>query len=430
MRRALVVLAAGVLSVGALTASTTTSAVADTTAETATVTGTVLTEDGEPIASRVEVSPWAGGTVRSATPDAEGRFTITGVPAGTHSLTATATEGYHVWSVAYWDGAASTTDYSGFEVTAGSTVDADLVLEPASGIVGVATDEAGEPLQNVGWTVLTWREEQQDWFGPQMGPLLTDEQGRFWWRGTPGGRYKVCFYDDWYVPEWKPEVRYAERCLGGDTEAEAEVVELTEAEPRREVTVALPVAGLSLEPVTPFVTGTLAAGETVTVDPGPWAPSGVALSYRWFAWDGGQRVELPGSGATFTPTAEHDGLQVSVEVSGARDGYATARMTEYVGTVGGPTPTMTGDLEITGTPQVGQTLTVVPGAITPAPTWGPLYTWTVDGVPSGQGMSSYDQFEVLPEHAGQRIGVRMYASPDDGGNTLRVATETGPVAAG
>ena len=78
------------------------------------------------------------------------------------------------------------------------------------------------------------------------------------------------------------------------------------------------LAVLALKPV-PTVSGTGRVGSTLTANAGTW-DSGVALSYQWLI----DFVEIPGAtSATYSPIDEQVGGNISVRVTGTKQGYAT-----------------------------------------------------------------------------------------------------------
>ena len=79
---------------------------------------------------------------------------------------------------------------------------------------------------------------------------------------------------------------------------------------------------------TPTISGTVKVGKTLTAKAGTWngAPS---FKYRWYA--DGELVQLS-SAATFKLTWEHKGAVITVEVTGAQQGYVTATSVASNGT--------------------------------------------------------------------------------------------------
>ncbi|KAA1395788.1 hypothetical protein [Aeromicrobium ginsengisoli] len=137
--------------------------------------------------------------------------------------------------------------------------------------------------------------------------------------------------------------------------------------------VAVPVANT----VAPTISGTPKVGQTLTVSPGTWTPTGVTFTYQWLA-DG---VAITGAtGTSFTPGTSRAGTKLSVAVTGSKTGYASATVTTaqtaplaQLDQLGYATPT------ITGTAKVGQTLTANEGAWTPDGITF-TYQWYSEGV--------------------------------------------------
>ena len=70
----------------------------------------------------------------------------------------------------------------------------------------------------------------------------------------------------------------------------------------------------------PRVLGTPKVGETLAARPGTWKPAGPTKTYQWLA-DG---TPIAGAtGDTFTLTADQRGKKVTVQVSAAKNGFAT-----------------------------------------------------------------------------------------------------------
>ncbi|MGR0221074.1 carboxypeptidase regulatory-like domain-containing protein [Agromyces sp. ZXT2-6] len=78
-----------------------------------------------------------------------------------------------------------------------------------------------------------------------------------------------------------------------------------------------------LRVASPSIGGDPIVGGTLTVRPGSWS-SGTTFSYRWFA-DG---ITIPGvTGATLVLSGTHAGNEISVQLTGAKDGYPPVSMT-------------------------------------------------------------------------------------------------------
>jgi hypothetical protein len=161
------------------------------------------------------------------------------------------------------------------------------------------------------------------------------------------------------------------------------------------------VPGTVTNSVKPSITGTAKVGQMLTAKPGTWSPTSVTFTYRWL------RAGVAISGATtstYILTAADIGKKVTVKVTVAKTGYATASATSIetaavvMGTLTSAVPT------ISGTASVGKTLTAKPGA------WGPetvtlTYQWLRTGVAiSGATTSTY---KLTAADAGVPITVRV-----------------------
>ncbi|GAB1694280.1 hypothetical protein [Krasilnikovia sp. M28-CT-15] len=139
-------------------------------------------------------------------------------------------------------------------------------------------------------------------------------------------------------------------------------------------TVAAPALRLS---AAPSIAGTLAVGSTVRAVPGAWTPTAASYSYVWAA--NGSPVR-GATGATLTIPADALGKRLTVQVTAARSGYAsaTAVSARSVVVAKGKAPRATKRPAITGTVKVGRTARAKAG------TWSPKvnsyrYEWRLSG---------------------------------------------------
>ena len=174
----------------------------------------------------------------------------------------------------------------------------------------------------------------------------------------------------------------------------------------------------------PTLSGTPKVGQTMTVSPGTWAPSGVTFTYQWLA-DG---VAITGAtGTSFSPGSSRVGKKLSVAVTGAKTGYTSVTVTTAesapvanLEALGYAVPT------ITGTAKVGETLTANEG------TWTPdgvtfAYQWYAEGVlVTGATAKTY-----VPTAAdvGKRMQVRVTGSKTGYLNTFATSAPTVKVVA-
>ena len=160
-----------------------------------------------------------------------------------------------------------------------------------------------------------------------------------------------------------------------------------------------PVAPGDLQAGTPSVSGTAKVGRTLTASTGSWSPA-PGFSYQWLA-DGS-----PVAGAastTFTLTASQLGKKMSVRVTGALSGYATASRDSVqtaavaAGTLTAATP------KITGTAKVGKKLTVARGTWSPLPTFS--QQWYANGTAIAKATGT--SFTLTKAQKGKTITVKV-----------------------
>lgn len=74
---------------------------------------------------------------------------------------------------------------------------------------------------------------------------------------------------------------------------------------------------------TPTITGNPQVGSTLTADPGTWT-DGTTFTYQWSR----NGTAIPGAtSATYTPVADDSGTQITVTVTGSKDGFTTGSAT-------------------------------------------------------------------------------------------------------
>lgn len=114
---------------------------------------------------------------------------------------------------------------------------------------------------------------------------------------------------------------------------------------------------------TPVISGTPAAGATLTAKPGTWSPAPVTLAYRWYR----NGAAITGAtAATYKLTTTDRGTSITVVVTGTKSGYLTVSRKSAAFAVP-QALTATPAPVISGTATVGATLTATPGTWSPAP---------------------------------------------------------------
>jgi len=134
---------------------------------------------------------------------------------------------------------------------------------------------------------------------------------------------------------------------------------------------------------TPIVTGTVRVNETLTAVRGKWTV-GAAFSYSWLR-DG--KTIASATASTYTLTTADLGKSIQVKVTGTKQGFAaTSKTSVKTGKVGAGRLVVSGTT-VSGTPRVGETLTVTTGTGSPVtPTFS--YQWYANGKPIAKATKS------------------------------------------
>ena len=174
----------------------------------ATITGTIVlpptqtgTQNFNQVRVMAQASDAALGTNMGGRVEQDGRFTIEGVPSGTHWIRGTAPRGLVLKAVTV--GGRDVID-DPYEVRAGERVDnVTLVFtDRVAEINGTVTDERGAPITD--YTILAYPEDTRLW-RPQSRQIMTsrpDQNGKFQIRGLPPGRYYLATVDPAVAGEW------------------------------------------------------------------------------------------------------------------------------------------------------------------------------------------------------------------------------------
>jgi hypothetical protein len=117
-------------------------------------------------------------------------------------------------------------------------------------------------------------------------------------------------------------------------------------------------------------------GQILQADPGVWGPAGVKFSYLWYR--SGKAV-ADVTGDTYPLTASDIGKTIKVKVTGALDGYQSASKTSTASKKVVALSFTAATPVVSGTLQVGQTLTANLGTWSPLPDLPLSYQWYSSG---------------------------------------------------
>lgn len=171
------------------------------------------------------------------------------------------------------------------------------------------------------------------------------------------------------------------------------------------------------------VSGEAEVGQTLTVDPGAWTPSGVQLAYQWFLGD----TALPGAtGTSLVLTDAMAGRAVRVRVTGSYGSLEpladwsawTLQVLDRPVTIAAGTPT------IVGTPKVGTELSIEVGSWTPSGLTF-TYQWFADG--GRIGGATGRTFTPTAAQAGARLSVDVTATHPTARSVTAASEETSVV---
>ena len=182
----------------------------------------------------------------------------------------------------------------------------------------------------------------------------------------------------------------------------------------------------------PEVSGTAREGQTLTASVGDWTGSPTSFAYRWRDCDAGGSncVDIAGAtGATYLLKASDAGNTVRVVVTATNTGGSTAATSQQTAAVTGLPPSNTAAPSISGTPQVGQTLTASTGTWTGSPS-SFAYQWRACD-PSGTSCADIDgatdaTYVPIPSGVGSTLRVVVTAT-NGGGSTAASSQQTGAV---
>ncbi len=307
-------------------------------------------------------------------------------------------------------------------VTAGGTHTRDIVMKRQPVAVFTVLDTNGQPLANAPLSIQVRDADLNDgqWGPIQSGPHETDSTGRYRFH-SGHDEYKVFFG----LPVGYTGTAVGEHWDNAYALKDAKVLSfLGGVALRRDYTVQLGTAP-TIRPGAPTVTGTTKVGQTLTVNPGTWAPSGVTTSVQWLSFG---RV-IPGADEReLTLTADLQDEWISVRVTGSKSGEKSVDVVKDVGVVGAGLPPVTFTRPtVSGIAKVGRTLTANPGA------WGPTgvalaYQWLAGG--TAIAGATRNTVTLAPAQQGKALSVRVTGTRSGYTSVSRTSAATAAVQAG
>jgi hypothetical protein len=158
----------------------------------------------------------------------------------------------------------------------------------------------------------------------------------------------------------------------------------------------------TLYSATPTISGSVRVGATLTGHRHTWTPAtGATFEYRWFV-DGVQVSE----GQTFAPSVDQLGKRIYLSVVGTKAGYFAPERTSKSYTIASGY-LKKGKTSISGSRNVGETLTADPGAWAPANTVF-TYQWLRSGHPITDATSA--SYQLVAADYGKKIDVKVTGS--------------------
>lgn len=261
---------------------------------------------------------------------------------------------------------------------------------------------------------------------PTVGQTLSSTTGT--WTGNPPPTY---------ARQWKAD----DADIPGATGV---TYELTEAEEGARITVTVtatnsegsasatslatdPVAPAPAAPtntIPPAISGTARVGETLTVTNGTWEGHPAPTYSR--QWRRGATDIAGATGTTYTLVEADVGQTITCVVTATNSEGSNTATSNEVGPVAGIAPSFTVDPVLSGTPTVGETLSVTNGTAGGIPAATFTRAWLRDGAEIAGATGTT---RVLTEDdIGAQISVRVTAT-NSAGSDVAVSNELGPVVA-
>lgn len=172
----------------------------------------------------------------------------------------------------------------------------------------------------------------------------------------------------------------------------------------------------------PSITGTAQVGSVLTANKGTWVLPGAGYAYQWLA----NGTAISGAtGTTYTPTSAQVGASISVKVTGRMTGIKAITARSPVTAAVAPNGiSNTAIPSISGTAQVGSTLTAAPGTWS-VPGASYAYQWRANGadLPGANGST----LALTPDLVTDLLTVKVTATAPGFASATAESAPLGPV---
>jgi hypothetical protein len=177
---------------------------------------------------------------------------------------------------------------------------------------------------------------------------------------------------------------------------------------------------LLITPATPKISGTTTVGSTLTAKPGTYVPAADTYTYTWK-----RGTTTVGNAATYTPAPADLGSKLTVTVQGTKSGYAVPAAKTSAATKAITAGTMKLTYTVEGSRNVGETLSLENGNLTPAMALNNFTGESVQWYRNGKAIAGENdtEYELLPGDRGKKIDVKVGVTAN-GFKTVYVKTAT------
>lgn len=355
--------------------------------------------------------------------DAQGNYLLRGLVGSNYNIQISPAAYSSTYAEGWWKNSASESGATSVSVTTGSTtLGTNFVADVGGAIEGRVTNAAGENVSDI--SVSVWRLESDEY--TQLNTeQYTDGTGQYSISGLPAGTYTLGFTDHPYSDSTG---LYEDEFWNNSTTLDAATTFSLALGSSMTRNAMLAANAETLEHFvtspTPTLAGTARVGSTLTANAGTWSPAPVVLEYAWQR--GG--VEISGATAsTYVLVAADIGTKITASVTGSKSGYVTVSKTSAASSAVVGVLTATPVPTVSGTAQVGKTLTASAGSWEPSPV-SLSYTWKRDGESiSGAVAATYP---LVSTDLGAKITVTVTGSKSGYGSISKTSTSSADVVSG